>query len=70
MKNNATKIGDLVCLNKKGVDFFEYKMYHRILASYGIVVQQNKVNAKVWWMTVSPTALWVAKKYLKKMNKR
>ena len=69
MKNNATKIGDLVCLNKKGVDFFEYKMYYRVLTSYGIVVRQNKVNAKVWWTAVSPRAMWVAKKYLKKVNK-
>ena len=70
MKKNATKIGDLVCLNQKGIEYFVYKeFYIEILTSHGIVVEQTKVNAKVWWHSYTRTALWVAKKYLKKMNK-
>ena len=67
MKNNSTMIGDLVRLNRKGVEYYLYRGYHtEILTNAGIVVAQNKVNAKVWF---APYSQWIAKKYLKKMNK-
>lgn len=71
MKDNATEIGDLVCLNKKGIEYYVYKdCYVQIISSYGIVVDTNKTNARVWWALHPHIALWVAKRYLKKMNKR
>ena len=71
MRNNATEIGDLVCLNKKGIEYYVYKdCYVQIISSYGIVVGMNKTNARVRWALYPRNSLWVAKRYLKKMNKR
>ena len=71
MRDNATEIGDLVRLNQKGIEYYVYKDYYiEIISSYGIVVGLNKTNARVWWVSYPRNSLWVAKRYLKKMNKR
>ena len=69
MGNNEKMIGDLVRLTKRGVEYYVYRGYHAdniILTSSGIVVAHKKANVKVWF---APYSLWIAKKYLKKMNK-
>lgn len=67
MKNNSTTIGDLVCLNRRGVEYFLYHGYRtEMLTSGGIIVAQNKTVAKIWF---APYTRWIAKRYLKKMNK-